>query len=96
MTFIPSPNKPVEADEINQHINTLYQCKKTGVWDMEAVMRWLKINLPQMADAADCMAGYINDQFPGTEYEQEVVAAEGQRELVWSLNKAIDKESGAA
>lgn len=67
MTFIPNPNKPVEADEINQHIQTLYQCKKTGVWDMEGVMKWLRINLPQMADAADCMAGYIDDQFPGTE-----------------------------
>lgn len=30
------------------------------------------------------------------EYEAEVAAAEGQRELVWSLNKTIDRESGAA
>lgn len=29
-------------------------------------------------------------------YEQDAAAVEGQRELVWSLNRAIDKESGAA
>jgi hypothetical protein len=95
MTFIPNANKPTEADEINQHISKLYQCKKTGVWDMEGVMRWLKDSLPQMADAADCMAGYIDDQFPGVEYENEVVAAEGQRELVWSLKQSIDRRETA-
>lgn len=96
MTFIPNVDKPVEADEINQHINKLYQCKKTGVWDLVGVAKWLDANLPQMADAADCMAGYINDHFPGTEYEKEVVAAEAQREYVWSLNKTIDRESEVA
>ncbi|WP_028609199.1 hypothetical protein [Paenibacillus harenae] len=71
MTYYPNPDKPVEADEINQHINVLMQCKKTGVWDMEGVMKWLRTNLPQMADAADCMAGYIDDQFPGMEISKK-------------------------
>lgn len=69
MTYIPNPDKPGEADEIKQHIDSLYECKKTGVWDMEGVMKWLKSNLPQMADAADCMAGCMEDMFPGNQVE---------------------------
>lgn len=71
MTYIPNQDKPSEAGEINNHIAQLYQCKKTGVWDMEGVMRWLRVNLPQMADAADYMEGFMEDMFPGTEINQK-------------------------
>lgn len=91
MTYIPNEDKPTEADQINQHINTLYQCRKTGVWDMEGVMKWLKSNLPQMADAADFMAGYMEDMFPGKEYTEEVVAQEAQREYQWNHRQSIDR-----
>lgn len=89
MTYVPNVDKPTEADQINQHINKLYECKKTGVWDLEGVMKWLKSNLPQMADAADFMAGYIDDQFPGTEHE--VVTADVQKEYVWPFNKSKER-----
>jgi hypothetical protein len=91
MTYIPNVDKPTEADQINQHISKLYECKKSGVWDLEGVAKWLKSNLPQMADAADFMAGYIDDQFPGTEYEKEVVAAEAQREITWEFNQSMER-----
>lgn len=64
-TYIPNPDKPCEADEINHHLKRLYQCNKNGAWDMEGVLLWLKVELVQVADAADVMAGYFEDMFPG-------------------------------
>ena len=69
MTKIPHPDKPCEADEIIQHIAALHQCKSKGVWDLEGVMRWLKVNLPQMDEAAERMAEYIDEQYPDTAVE---------------------------
>jgi hypothetical protein len=64
MTYIPNPDKPCEADEINRHIVKLYECKKNGTWDMEGVLKWLKVNLVQMADANDCMVAYFDELYP--------------------------------
>lgn len=66
MTLIPHPEKPCEAQEIREHLQSLLNCNIKGKWDLEGVLYWLKYKSPLITEAADIMVEFIDDQYPDT------------------------------
>jgi biotin synthase-like enzyme len=96
MTYIPSQDKPSEFEAMWGAIQKLRRCETSGKWDAEGLVKWLKTELLPMEEALERLDEHYEQLHPGAEYEKEVVAAEMQRELVWSTKQIIDRESGAA
>lgn len=91
MTYIPNPDKPAELDAMWSALGKLRRCESSGKWDLEGLTKWLKTELLPMEQALERLDDQYEQMLPGTEYEAEVVAAEAQRELVWSMKQSIDK-----
>lgn len=91
MTYIQNADKPSEVEAMWEALQKLRRCESNGKWDAEGLVKWLKSELLPMEEALERLDGQLEQMFPGTEYAQEVVAAEMQRELVWNLKQSIDK-----
>lgn len=96
MTHIPNPEKPSEIDEIWNHLQLLRRCEiATDKFDVEGVAKWLRNNLGKLETAFERLDNHVEDIYPGSEYQAEVMEQEGQRELNWSYRQSMDRRESA-